>query len=130
MKRSPLNPKPIVCKPSEAAIIMGKAIREYLKTKQKMENIQVLNDGADEKDFKELLEILKQFGQVEVLYNPDDPKDKDVTGDEVIERYENFKKQARENDSKTKRVIQKSPKRVRRREGQPSKTDTTISAAA
>ena len=51
-----------------------------------MENIQVLNDGADEKDFKELLEILKQFGQVEVLYNPDDPKDKDVTGDEVIKR--------------------------------------------
>lgn len=95
-----------------------------------MENIQVLNDGADEKDFKELLEILKQFGQVEVLYNPDDPKDKDVTGDEVIERYENFKKQARENDSKTKRVIQKSPKRVRRGKGQPSKTNTTISAAA
>lgn len=95
-----------------------------------MENIQALNDGADEKDFKELLEILKQFGQVEVLYNPDDPKDKDVTGDEVIERYENFKKQARENDSKTERVIQKSSKRVRRGKGQPSKTNTTISAAA
>lgn len=96
-----------------------------------MENIQVLNDGADEEDFKELLEILKQFGRVEVLYNPDDPKDKDVTGDEVIERYENFKKQARENDSKTERVIQKSPKRViGGGEGQPSKTDTTISTAA
>ena len=78
-----------------------------------METIQAINDGADEEDFKELLKILKQFGQVEVLYNPDDPKDKDVTGDEVIKRYENFKKQARKNDSRTKRVIQKSPKRVR-----------------
>ena len=80
-----------------------------------METIQAINDGADEEDFKELLKILKQFGQVEVLYNPDDPKDKNVTGDEVIKRYENFKKQARKNDSRTKRVIQKSPKRVRGR---------------
>ena len=79
-----------------------------------METIQAINDGADEEDFKELLEILKQFGKVEVLYNPYDPKDKDVTGDEVIKRYENFKKQARKNDSRTKRVIQKSPKRARR----------------
>lgn len=78
-----------------------------------METIQAINDGADEEDFKELLKILKQFGQVEVLYNPDDPKDKDVTGDEVIKRYENFKKQARKNDSRTKRVVQKSNKRVR-----------------
>ena len=78
-----------------------------------METIQAINDGADEEDFKELLKILKQFGQVEVLYNPDDPKDKDITGDEVIKRYENFKKQARKNDSRTKRVVQKSPKRVR-----------------
>lgn len=80
---------------------------------KKMETIQAINDGADEEDFKELIKILKQFGQVEVLYNPDDPKDKDVTGDEVIKRYENFKKQARKNDSRTKRVVQKSPKRVR-----------------
>ena len=80
-----------------------------------METIQAINDGADEEDFKELLKILKRFGQVEVLYNPDDPKDKDVTGDEVIKRYENFKKQARKNDSRTKRVVQKSPKRVRGR---------------
>lgn len=78
-----------------------------------METIQAINDRADEEDFKELLKILKQFGQVEVLYNPDDPKDKDVTGDEVIKRYENFKKQARKNDSRTKRVVQKSPKRIR-----------------
>lgn len=35
MKRSPLNLKPIVCKPSEAAVIVGKAIREYLKNKAK-----------------------------------------------------------------------------------------------
>lgn len=80
-----------------------------------METIQAINDGVDEEDFKELLKILKQFGQVEVLYNPDDPKDKDVTCDEVIKRYENFKKQARKNDSRTKRVVQKSPKRVRGR---------------
>ena len=53
-----------------------------------METMQVLNDGADEEDFKELLEILKSFGPVEVLYNPNDPKDKDVTADEVIERTE------------------------------------------
>ena len=39
MKRSPLNPKPIVCKPSEAAIIMGKVIREYLKNKAKESKI-------------------------------------------------------------------------------------------
>ena len=30
--------------------------------KPKMETIQVLNDGADEEDFKQLLEILKGFG--------------------------------------------------------------------
>ena len=80
-----------------------------------METIQAINDGVDEEDFKELLKILKQFGKVDVLYNPYDPKDKDVTGDEVIKRYENFKKQARKNDSRAKRVVQKSPKRVRGR---------------
>ena len=80
-----------------------------------METIQAINDGVDEEDFKKLLKILKQFGNVEVLYNPYDPKDKDVTGDEVIKRYENFKKQARKNDSRTKRVVQKLTKRVRGR---------------
>ena len=65
------------------------------QNKPKMETMQVINDGADEKDFKELLEILKGFGQVEVLYDPSDPKDKNVTADEVIERYDNFKKRAR-----------------------------------
>ena len=60
-----------------------------------MEKMQVLNDGADEEDFRELLQILRSFGEVEVLYDPNDPKDKDVTGDEVIERYEKFKKKAR-----------------------------------
>ena len=57
-----------------------------------MKTIQAINDGAYEEDFKELLEILKGFGQVEVLYDPSDPKDKNVTADEVIKRYENFKK--------------------------------------
>ena len=79
-----------------------------------METIQAINDGVDEEDFKELLKILKKFGKVEVLYNPYDPKDKDVTDDEVIKRYENFKKQPRKNDSRAKRVVQKSPKRARR----------------
>lgn len=60
--------------------------------KPKMETIQALNDGADEEDFKQLLEILKDFGQVEVLYDPSNPKDKNVTADEVVDRYENFKK--------------------------------------
>lgn len=59
--------------------------------KPKMETIQALNDGADEEDFKQLLEILKGFGQVEVLYDPSDPKDRNVTADEVVDRYENFK---------------------------------------
>ena len=77
--------------------------------------MQAINDGADEEDFKELLEILNQFGQVQVLYNPYDPKDKDITGDEVIKRYENFKKHARKNDPRTKRVVQKLTKRVRGR---------------
>ena len=57
--------------------------------------MQVLNDGADEEDFKQLLEILREFGEVEVLYDPSDPKDKDVTADEVIERYDNFKKKVK-----------------------------------
>ena len=71
-----------------------------------MENIQVLNDGAYEEDLKELIEILKGFGQVEVLYDPNDPKDKDVTADEVIERYDRFRKQARKYGSRTKECIQ------------------------
>ena len=49
--------------------------------KQKMEKMQVLNDGADEEDFNELLKILRSFGEVEVLYDPSNPKDKDVTAD-------------------------------------------------
>ena len=53
--------------------------------------MQLLNDGADKEDFKQLLEILKEFGEVEVLYDPSDPKDKDVTGDEVIERYAKYR---------------------------------------
>ena len=99
------------------------------KNKEKM---QVLNDGADEEDFKQLLEILKGFGEVEVLYNPDDPKDKDVTGDEVIERYEKFKKKARENGSCTEGCIPDATEgvRKRRRRSRPNETDTTISTAA
>lgn len=65
--------------------------------KQKMERMQVLNDGADEEDFKELLQILRSFGEVEVLYDPNDPKDKDVTADEVIGRFDNFKKKVKMN---------------------------------
>ena len=100
--------------------------------RQKMERVQVLNDGADDEDFKQLLEILKGFGEVEVLYNPDDPKDKDVTGDEVIERYEKFKKKARKNGSSTEGRVSDTAKgaRKRRRRSKLNETDTTISTAA
>ena len=100
--------------------------------RQKTEKMQVLNDGADDEDFKQLLEILKGFGEVEVLYNPDDPKDKDVTGDEVIERYEKFKKKARKNGSSTEGRVSDTAKgtRKRRRRSKLNETDTTISTAA
>ena len=97
-----------------------------------MENIQVLNDGADEEDFKQLLEILKGFGKVEVLYDPNDPKDKDITADDVIGRYENFIKQARKDGYRTKECIQD----ITEGTGEPwrrsyaSETNTTISTAA
>ena len=42
-------------------------------------------------------------------------KNNNVTYDEVIKRYGNFKKQARKNDSRTKRVVQKPTKIVRGR---------------
>ena len=97
-----------------------------------METMQVLNDGADEEDFKQLLEILKGFGEVEVLYDPNDPKDKDVTGDEVIERYEKFKKKARKNGSSTEGRVSDTSERAgkRRRRSSSNETDTTISTAA
>ena len=97
-----------------------------------METMQVLNDGADEEDFKQLLEILKGFGEVEVLYDPNDPKDKDVTGDEVIERYERFKKKARKNGSSTEGRVSDTSERAgkRRRRSSSNETDTTISTAA
>ena len=97
-----------------------------------MERMQVLNDGADDEDFKQLLEILKGFGEVEVLYNPDDPKDKDVTGDEVIERYEKFKNKARKDGSSTEGRVSDTAKgtRKRRRRSKLNETDTTISTAA
>ncbi len=94
--------------------------------------MQLLNDGADEEDFKQLLEILKGFGEVEVLYNPDDPKDKDVTGDEVIERYEKFKKKARKNGSSTEGCVPDTSERAGEFGGgsDSNETDTTISTAA
>ena len=97
-----------------------------------MEKMQVLNDGADEEDFKELLQILRSFGEVEVLYDPNDPKDKDVTGDEVIERYEKFKKKARKDGSCTEGCIPDAAKgtRKRRRRSRLNETNTTISTAA
>ena len=100
--------------------------------RQKTERMQVLNDGADDEDFKQLLEILKGFGEVEVLYNPDDPKDKDVTGDEVIERYEKFKKKARKDGSSTEGCVPDTAEgtRKRRRRSKLNETDTTISTAA
>ena len=100
--------------------------------RQKMQRMQVLNDGSDDEDFKQLLEILKGFGEVEVLYNPDDPKDKDVTGDEVIERYEKFKKKARKNGSSTEGRIPDASEGTGEHGGgsNSNDTDTTISTAA
>lgn len=97
-----------------------------------MERMQVLNDGADEEDFNELLQILRSFGEVEVLYDSNDPKDKDVTGDEVIERYEKFKNKAREDGSRAEGRVPDIAKgtRKRRRRSRLNETDTTISTAA
>ena len=94
--------------------------------------MQVLNDGADEEDFKQLLEILKGFGEVEVLYDPSDTKDKDVTCDKVIERYEKFKKKARKNGSSTEGRIPDTSERAGKlwRRSDSNETDTTISTAA
>lgn len=100
--------------------------------KQKMGKIQVLNDGADEEDFNELLQILRSFGEVEVLYDPDDPKDKDVTADEVIGRYEKFKKKARENEPGTEGCVSEPIEGDGESRGgsESNETDTTISTAA
>lgn len=102
-----------------------------------MERMQVLNDGADEEDFNELLQILRSFGEVEVLYDPNDPKDKDVTADEVVERYDNFKKkvryeETREDGSGAEGCISDTAKGTgkRRRRSRLNETDTTISTAA
>ena len=105
--------------------------------------MQVLNDGADEDDFKELLQILRSFGEVEVLYDPSDPKDKDVTADEVVGRYENFKKwhnalnrkgneETRKDGSRTEGCVLDAAKRTgkRRRRSRLNEANTTISTAA
>lgn len=94
--------------------------------------MQVLNDGADEEDFKHLLEILKGFGEVEVLYDPDDPKYKDVTDDQVIERYEKFKKKARKNGPITEGCVPDTSEGTGELGGRSNsnETDTTISTAA
>lgn len=104
---------------------------------EKQEKIQVLNDGADEQDFQELLQILRSFGEVEVLYDPSNPKDKDVTADEVIERFDSFKKRVRDEEagkdgSGTERSVSEPTEgtRKRRRRSRFSETDTTISTAA
>lgn len=97
-----------------------------------MENIQLINDGANEEELKELIEILKGFGQVEVLYDPNDPKDKDVTVDDVIRRYERFRKQARKDGSRAKECIQDVTEGTGEsgRRSYTSETNTTISTAA
>lgn len=94
--------------------------------------MQALNDGADEEDFKQLLEILKGFGEVEVLYDPSDTKDKDVTCDKVIERYEKFKKKARKNGSSTEGCIPDTTEGNGEfgRGSRINETNTTISTAA
>ncbi len=76
--------------------------------------------------------MLRSFGEVEVLYNPNDPKDKDVTGDEVIERYEKFKNKAREDGSRTERCVPDTAEgaRKRRRGSESNEANATISTAA
>jgi hypothetical protein len=98
-----------------------------------MEKMQVLNDGADEEDFKELLQILRSFGEVEVLYDPNDPKDKDVTGDEVIERYVKIPKRKQgKNGPSTEGCIPDTTEGNGElgRGSDSNETDTTISTAA
>ena len=94
--------------------------------------MQVLNDGVDEEDFKQLLEILKGFGEVKVLYDPSDPKDKSVTDDEVIERYEKFKKKARKNGPITEGCVPDTSEGTGELWGRSdsNEADTTISTAA
>lgn len=115
--------------------------------KQKMERMQVLNDGADDEDFRELLQILRSFGEVEVLYDPNDPNDKDVTADDVIGRFDNFKKkvkmgtnalndtedeEAREDGSSTEGCVSEPAEGTGEswRGSESNETDTTISTAA
>lgn len=97
----------------------------------------MLNDGADEQDFQELLQILRSFGEVEVLYDPSNPKDNDVTADEVVGRYDNFKKRVRNEETGkdgtgAERCVSESTEGTgkRRRRSRLNETDTTISAAA
>ena len=100
--------------------------------RQKMERMQVLNDGADDEDFKQLLEILRGFVEGEVVYNPYDLKDKDVTCDEVIERYEKFKKKARKNGPSTEGYVPDTSERAGELGGRSefNETNNTISTAA
>ena len=97
----------------------------------------MLNDGADEQDFQELLQILRSFGEVEVLYDPSNPKDNDVTADEVVGRYDNFKKrvineETGKDGTGAERCVSESTEGTgkRRRRSRLNETDTTISAAA
>lgn len=102
MKRSQLNPKPIKLTPIEACAFIGKAIKEYRENNP------------------------KRWKQCKYL------KDKDVTGDEVIERYEKFKKKARKNGPSTEGCISDASERAgkRRRRSNSNETNTTISTAA
>lgn len=95
--------------------------------KQKMERMQVLNDGTDEEDFKELLQILRSFGEVEVLY---DPKKKVKMGTNALNDTED--EETREDEFGTEGCVSDIAKgtRRRRRRSRPNETNTTISTAA
>lgn len=71
---------------------------------KKQRKPQVQSNDVDEQDFQELLQILSGFGDVEVLYNPDDPKDKDTTADDVVDRYKAFKNRHTSNKVKNERI--------------------------
>lgn len=81
---------------------------------QMMAQKQNNNAGNDD----ELLNVLKQFGEVHVLYDPSDPKDKNTSADEVINRFNKLinknKNGNQPHGSKVQRSNRRSVQRTRK----------------
>lgn len=81
---------------------------------QMMAQKQNNNAGNDD----ELLNVLKQFGEVHVLYDPSDPKDKNISCDEVINRFNKlvnkYKNGKQSYGSKVQRSNGRSVQRIRK----------------